>query len=151
MTSICVSLKWWMVPAMWLETTFNWRHNDLFRRRSKKTSKVRVTGLCVGNSLGPVNSPHKVPVKREMFPFDDVIMDTICVVCLTFLVTNVTWHIEAETKWPFLRRHFKCISLNEQVWISNFFFFFLNLACDTGAIFHYPGEDELMMSCCCGQ
>ena len=23
---------------------------------------------------GPVNSPHKVPVTRKMFPFDDVIM-----------------------------------------------------------------------------
>ena len=67
-----------------------WRHNDhdsvsnhqplgcllnrLFRRRSKKTSKLRVTGLCVGNSPGPVNSPHKGPVTRKMFPFDDVIM-----------------------------------------------------------------------------
>ena len=46
--------------------TLRWRHNDhdsvsnhqphgcllnrLFRRRSKKTSKLRVTGLCVGNS-----------------------------------------------------------------------------------------------------
>ena len=48
--------------------------NRLFRRRSKKTSKLRVTGLCVGNSPGPVNSPHKGPVKRKMFPFDDVIM-----------------------------------------------------------------------------
>ena len=51
--------------------TLHWRHNDhngvsnhqphgcllnhLFRRRSKKTSKFRVTGLCVGNSPGPVN------------------------------------------------------------------------------------------------
>ena len=35
---------------------------------------IRVTGLCVGNSPGPVNSPHKWPVTREMFPFDDVIM-----------------------------------------------------------------------------
>ena len=26
-------------------------YNRLFRRRSKKTSKLRVTGLCVGNSL----------------------------------------------------------------------------------------------------
>ena len=26
--------------------------NRLFRRRSKKTSKLRVTGLCAGNSLG---------------------------------------------------------------------------------------------------
>ena len=70
--------------------TFHWRHNDqdgvsnhqphdcslncLFRRRSKKTSKLCVTGLCVGNSPGPVNSPHKGPVTRKMLPFDDVIM-----------------------------------------------------------------------------
>ena len=70
--------------------TLHWRHNEhdgvsnhqphgcllnrLFRRRSKKTSKLRVTGLCVGNSPGPVNSPHKGPVTRKMFPFDDVIM-----------------------------------------------------------------------------
>ena len=41
---------------------------------SKKTSKLRVTGLCVGTSPGQVNSPHKGPVTRKMFPFDDVIM-----------------------------------------------------------------------------
>ena len=39
-----------------------------------KHQKVRVTGLCVGNSPGPVNSPHKGPVTRKMFPFDNVIM-----------------------------------------------------------------------------
>ena len=66
--------------------SLHWRHNDhggvsnhqrhgcllnrLFRRRSKKTSKLRVTGLCAG----PVNSPHKGPVTRKMVPFDDVIM-----------------------------------------------------------------------------
>ena len=48
--------------------------NRLFRRRSKKTSKLRVTGLCVWNLPGPVNSQHKWPVTRKMFPFDDVIM-----------------------------------------------------------------------------
>ena len=75
----------------WVEVcALRWRHNDhdsvsnyqphgcllnrLFRRRSKKTSKFRVTGLCVGNSPGPVNSPHKGPITRKMFPFDDVIM-----------------------------------------------------------------------------
>ena len=73
-----------------LDGSLRWRHNDhagvsnhqphgclldrLFRRRSKKTSKLRVTGLCVGNSPVPVNSPHKGPVTRKMFPFDDVIM-----------------------------------------------------------------------------
>ena len=37
--------------------------NRSFRRRSKKTSKLRVTGLCEGNS--PVNSPNKGPVTRK--------------------------------------------------------------------------------------
>ena len=48
--------------------------NRLFGRWSKKTSKLRITGLCMGNSPGPVNSPHKGPVTRKMFPFADVIM-----------------------------------------------------------------------------
>ena len=51
--------------------------NRLFGRRSKKISKLRVTGLCVGNSPGPVNSPHKGPVTRKMFPFDDVIRSSV--------------------------------------------------------------------------
>ena len=29
-----------------------------------------------GIHRGPVNSPHKWPVTRKMFPFDDVIMDS---------------------------------------------------------------------------
>ena len=45
--------------------------NRLFWDRSKKTSKLRVTGLC---DRWPVNSQHKGPVTREMLPFDDVIM-----------------------------------------------------------------------------
>ena len=45
--------------------------NCLFRRRSKKISKLCSTGLREGN---PVDSPHKGPVTRIMFPFDDVIM-----------------------------------------------------------------------------
>ena len=73
-----------------VEKSLRWRHYDhdgvsnqqprgcllnrLFRRSSKKTSKLRVTGLCEGNSPGPVNSPHKGPVTRKTFPFDDVIM-----------------------------------------------------------------------------
>ena len=48
--------------------------NRAFGRRSKKTSKLRATGLCAGNSSWPVNSPHKGPVTRKMFPLDDVIM-----------------------------------------------------------------------------
>ena len=72
------------------DKSLRWRHNEhdsvsnhqphdcllnrLFGRRSKKTSKLRVTGLCAGIHRGPVNSPHKGPVTRKMFPFDDAIM-----------------------------------------------------------------------------
>ena len=55
--------------------------NRLFRRRSNTTSKLRVTGLCAGNSPGPVNSPYRWPVTRKMFPSDDVIMDMPVVTC----------------------------------------------------------------------
>ena len=83
--------------------TLPWRHNGhdsvsnhqpdgclldrLFRRRSKKASKLGVTGLCVGNSPGPVNSPHKGPVTRKMFPFDDVIMKTKT--CLSYTINTM--------------------------------------------------------------
>ena len=92
-----ISRQYWATRYIWYEYwtssltyTLHWHHNDhddvsnhqphgcllnrLFRRRSKETSKLRVTGLCVGNSPGPVNSPHKGPVTQKMFPFDDVIM-----------------------------------------------------------------------------
>ena len=49
-------------------------YSTTYFRRSKKASKLRVTGLCVGNSPVPVNSSHKWPVTRKTFPFDDVIM-----------------------------------------------------------------------------
>ena len=40
----------------------------------KKTSKLRVTGLCVGNSPGTGEFPAQMASNTEMFPFDDVIM-----------------------------------------------------------------------------
>ena len=85
MASECWHLKWYCA--------LRWCHNGrdrisnhqphhcllnrLFRRRSKKTLKLRVTGICVGSSPGPVNSPHKWPVTWNMFPFEDVIMDVV--------------------------------------------------------------------------
>ena len=78
-----LSAKWWPfclshnvlkhIVTQYCVIPLQWRHNEyggvsnhrrldcsrnrLFRRRSKKISKLRVTGLCEGNS--PVNSPHK--------------------------------------------------------------------------------------------
>ena len=84
----------WEPPTYDGHNTLHWRHNDLdgvsnhqpygcllnrvFGRRSKKTSKLCVTGLCAGNSPGLVNSlhsPHEGPATLKMFPFDDVIMN----------------------------------------------------------------------------
>ena len=62
----------------------------------------------------PVNSPHKWPVTRKMFPFDDVIMVSLCVctiyvgglikICFTLVIANhlalgiplqLCWHLAA--------------------------------------------------------
>ena len=67
-----------------------WRHNEhdgvsnhqphdcllkrLFRCRSRKTSKIRLTGLCAGNSPMTGEFPAQMASNEEMFPFDDVIM-----------------------------------------------------------------------------
>ena len=42
------------------------------RKHQSSTSLAFVQGI----HLWPVNSPHKGPVTRKMFPFDDVIMST---------------------------------------------------------------------------
>ena len=48
--------------------------NPLFRRRSNKTSKLRALAFVGGIHGWLMNSYHKGPVKRKMFPFDDLIM-----------------------------------------------------------------------------
>ena len=48
--------------------------NRLFRRRSKKTSKLRVTGFCVGNSKVTGEFPIQMASNAENVPFDDVII-----------------------------------------------------------------------------
>ena len=63
--------------------SLRWRHNDhagvsnhqpngcllnhLFRRKSKKTSKLRVTGLCAGNSPGTGEFPAQMASYAENF------------------------------------------------------------------------------------
>ena len=77
----------WLSTGWWRIISLHWRHNvhdgvsnhqphsclrnRLFRRRSKKTSKLRVTGLCVGNSPGSVTRilvTHDDVIKWKHFP-----------------------------------------------------------------------------------
>ena len=73
---VCISLQWRHNGRNGISNhqSHHCLLNRLFTRISKKTSKLRVTGLCAGNSPGTVNSPHKWPVTWKMFPFDDVII-----------------------------------------------------------------------------
>ena len=91
----------------------DWLFNRLFMRRSKKTSKLRVTRSLAfkrGIHRWPVNSPHKGSVKWKMFPFDDVIMGSGCGwdepfipdSCLVFnggTVEDRTWMINYTTQF----------------------------------------------------
>ena len=71
----------WLLLFCYADGPLRWRHNDhagvsnhqprgcllnrLFRRRSKKTSKLRVTGLCAGNSPGTGEFPAKMASYAE--------------------------------------------------------------------------------------
>ena len=79
LTHICITRHQW-VDAM-AACTLHWCHNDhdgvsnhqphecllnrLFRCRSKKTSKLRVTGLCVENSPGTTEFPAQMASNTE--------------------------------------------------------------------------------------
>ena len=81
----------------------------------KETSKPRVTGLRAGNF------PHKGPVTRKMFPFDDVIMShhhhrghnhrrTVAIFFHNFpITTTVTIRIE-EKHYCYYHIH-RCLEL----------------------------------------
>ena len=73
---MCALIRVWK-----FDKTLQWRHNwcdsvsnhqphdcslnRLFRRRSKKTSKLRVTGLCAGNSSGTGEFPAQMASYAE--------------------------------------------------------------------------------------
>ena len=89
-----------------------WRHNDrdgvsthqphdclfnrLFRRRSKKTSKLRATGPCAGNLPVTGEFPAQRASKAEMFPFDDVIVQHHGA---NLVMSSITHPIAVLTVW----------------------------------------------------
>ena len=47
-------------------------YSEAYERKHKSSASL---DFVRGIHRGPVNSPHKWPVTRKMFPFDDVILD----------------------------------------------------------------------------
>ena len=112
---------YWVLPI--LRDSLQWRHNGrdgvsnhqphdcllnhLFRHRSKKTSKLRVTGLCAGNSPGTGEFPtqkasyaenvsiwwrhHEVHVNNDAFVTSDLrCIKSVSIVTADALVLK--WH-----------------------------------------------------------
>ena len=81
-------------PSRYFKSALHWRHNDhdgvsnhqphgcllnrLFADQRKHQSSASLAFVW-GIHRGPVNSPHKWPVTRKMFTFDDITMDDICI------------------------------------------------------------------------
>ena len=55
-------------------------YSDADQRKHQRSASL---AFVRGIHRGPVNSPHKWPVTRKMFPFDDVIMQTTPHIALT--------------------------------------------------------------------
>ena len=70
--------------------------NGLFRRRSKKHQSSASLAFVRGIHRGPVNSPHKWPVTRKMFPFDDVIMQAPSHIHIYPLVEENLWVLTSK-------------------------------------------------------
>ena len=54
-----------------LATVYSTVYSDADQRKHQDSASL---AFVRGNHRGPVNSPHKWPVTRKIFPFDDVIM-----------------------------------------------------------------------------
>ena len=93
--------------------TLRWRHNGrnsvsnhqphhcllnrLFRRRSKETSKLRVTGLCVGNSPGTGEFPAQMASYAE--------------------TVSIWWlHHELVTSWQYILHKQRVLMHGHQGW-----------------------------------
>ena len=83
--------------------------NPLFRRIKHQSSAS--LAFVRGIHRGPVNSPHKWPVMRKLFPFDDVIMDlsaySICIVILDLTPGFNFWEL-VHLIWEVLQYVYFC-------------------------------------------
>ena len=107
-----LSLVWQYASVESLFIALQWRHNGcdsvsnhqprdcflsrLFRRRSKKTSKLRVTGLCAGNSSATGEFPAQRASNAENVsiswrPHGTGIMCLLIAYVVWFLLGNRSW------------------------------------------------------------
>ena len=74
-----------------ITVVFSAGYSDADQRKHQSSASL---AFVWGIHRGPVNSPHKWPVTRKMFPFDDVIMfyfGSIMFLCCTLLCFCLVW------------------------------------------------------------
>ena len=98
--------------------------NRLFRRRSKKTSKLRVTGLCVGNSSGTGEFPAQMASNAEYVSIwwrHHGCGITAQQSIKSLLITAVPREVNSSAPWQngrhFADDIFRCIFVNEKFYI----------------------------------
>ena len=86
-------------------------YSDADQRKHQSSASL---AFVRGIHRGPVNSPHKWPVTRKMFPFDEVIMGShIC--SETFCPSSTSWMI--ALLWLF---YVNCSSITAGLFVKRF-------------------------------
>ena len=108
-----------------LTTVYSTVYLGAYQRKHQSSASL---AFVLGIHRSPVNSPHKWPVTRKMFPFDDVIMTFISMDGGFPMIPYIQFTIEWQgTPWSLDRIDLLCLSslyrarsvedLVESVWV----------------------------------
>ena len=100
--------------------TIVYSRRSLFRRRSKKTSKLCVTGICAGNSPGTGEFPAQMASNVEnvsiWWRHHAKYYKACCILQRIFMITSrhtIVNTLRPRQKYHHLADIFKCIFMNE--------------------------------------
>ena len=123
---------WWWFETLWRQLwrqivmTLQWRHNGrdgvsnhqhhdcllnrLFRRRSKKTSKLLVTGLYAGKSPGTGEFPAQMASNADDVIMNEIIYGLSCITSFWPIVKRFTNDFNSWLchSWKWLANHLIC-------------------------------------------
>ena len=123
----CPSAQCCWATSRYSFNSLQWRHNGndsisnhqphdcllnrLFRRRSKKTSKLRVSGLCAGNSPGPVSiwwlhHATKLDTVSSKFLHDFIDWLPFCQNCILKVIYNECKMTQQLREMTYQKSHF---------------------------------------------
>ena len=82
-----------------LTTVYSTVYSDADQRKHQSHASL---AFVWGIHRGPMNSPHKWPVTRKMFPFDDVIIYTIIAIFKSFKLYYVRHSAHQQKTYRYL-------------------------------------------------